>query len=117
MNLLGAPVDRAMLPMPYFIDVFVFIIRHLISQQPRKVAGAHIRVLSLKNEAMRAESVNERKNPGVLLQAADSYSCFLSGPIFLQGLTHTEEFIGIDCPFLLPLHVEISSVETRKNTA
>ena len=51
------------------------------------------------------------------LELADSYSCSLSGLIFLQGLTHTEGFIGTDCPFLLPLDVEISFVETRKNTA
>lgn len=38
---------------------------------------------------------------------ADSYSHFLPGLISLQGLTHTEEFIGTDCPFLLPLDVDL----------
>lgn len=103
--------------MSYVNSVFMFIIRHLISQPPREVAGGGIRVLSLKNESMRVELVNERKNPGVSLQAADSYSCFLSGLLLLQGLTPTEEFIGTSCPFLPPLDAEISSAETCKSAA
>lgn len=41
------------------------------------------------------------------LQLADSHSCFPPDLIALQGLTHSEEFMGTDCPFSLPLDVDI----------
>lgn len=74
---------------PHFIYYSHSFLGHLISQQPCEVDGEGIRVLYLKNKALRVRLINEWNKPAVLLKPSDSWTCFLSGLIFLPGLTQT----------------------------